>query len=289
MSNNVEEAHISDIENEAHRDEYANDSSGIAVLDAPVTAETPVADTPDTDTATDLTDEPLLTDEVTEEADKEAFVLPYEYAEDEHYYIEDIGEVKRKPVYSFIKRAFDIFASLFGLTLTAIPMLIIAIAIKLDSKGKVFYSQERLGLNGRKFMLVKFRSMCSDAEKDGAQWSEGDNDVRITKVGRFLRKTRLDELPQLWACFTGTISLIGPRPEREIFYDEFEKHVHGFRQRLKAKPGLTGLAQVNGGYDLRPEEKVLYDIEYIKNRSLWLDIKILFKTVGVIFSHNGAK
>jgi lipopolysaccharide/colanic/teichoic acid biosynthesis glycosyltransferase len=138
-------------------------------------------------------------------------------------------------------------------------------------------------------MLVKFRSMVADAEKDGAKWSDGDNDNRITKVGKFLRKTRVDELPQLWACFTGELSIIGPRPERPEFYEAFEEHVHGFSQRLKVKPGVTGLAQVSGGYDLRPEEKVLFDIEYIKKRSLGLELKILFKTVGVVFSHKGAK
>ena len=217
------------------------------------------------------------------------FVMPFEYLPDEIHPVEKLGEIKKKPFYSFVKRTFDIFASIFGLTLMALPMLIIAIAIKCDSKGKVFYSQERLGLNGKKFMLVKFRSMREDAEKDGARWSDGDKDNRITKVGRFLRKTRLDEIPQLWACLTGTLSLIGPRPEREVFYDEFEKHVPGFRQRLLVKPGLTGLAQVSGGYDLRPEEKIIHDIEYIKNRSIWLEIKILFKTVKVVLTHNGAK
>ena len=151
------------------------------------------------------------------------FVMPFEYAPDEIYPVENIGTVEPKIFYSVVKRLFDIFASLFGLLLMAVPMVIIAIAIKCDSKGKVFYSQERLGLNGKKFMLVKFRSMREDAEKDGAKWSNGDKDDRITKVGRFLRKTRLDELPQLWACLTGTISLIGPRPEREVFYNEFEK------------------------------------------------------------------
>ncbi len=220
---------------------------------------------------------------------KEQVVLPFEYAEDEHYYIEKIEKLPKKPVYSFIKRAFDIVCSFFGLLLCAIPMLFVALAIKLTSKGPVFYSQERLGLNGKKFNLVKFRTMRQDAEKAGAQWSQGDADARITRVGAILRKTRIDELPQLWLCLTGTLSLIGPRPEREVFYKEFEKHVHGFSERLKVKPGLTGLAQVSGGYNLRPEEKVLYDIEYIKNRSIILEIKILFKTVGVIFSHDGAK
>lgn len=216
-------------------------------------------------------------------------ILPYEYREDEHYYVEELGEVKKKPFYSFVKRAFDIFACGFGLLFLLFPMLVIAIAIKLNSKGPVFYSQERLGLNGKKFNVVKFRSMVADAERGGAQWSDGKNDSRITKVGAFLRKTRLDELPQLWSCFIGEMSLIGPRPEREIFYDAFEEHVHGFRQRLKVKPGLTGLAQVNGGYDLRPEEKIIHDIDYIKNRSIGMEIKILFKTVAIVFNHKGAK
>ncbi len=220
---------------------------------------------------------------------REKVILPYEYAEDEHYYIEELGDVPRKPFFSFVKRCFDLFASLFALLVLAIPMLIIAVVIKLTSPGPVFYSQERLGKDGKKFKLIKFRSMVADAEKDGARWSEGDSDSRITKVGAFLRKTRLDEVPQFWTCFIGKMSLIGPRPEREMFYDAFEEHVHGFRQRLKVKPGITGLAQVSGGYDLRPEEKVLYDIEYIKNRSLLMEIKIIFKTVAVIFNHKGAK
>ncbi len=220
---------------------------------------------------------------------EEQVILPFEYAEDEHYYIESLGEIPKKPVYSFLKRCFDIVCSFFGLLFCFIPMIFVAVAIKITSPGKVFYSQERLGLNGEKFMLIKFRTMRSDAEKAGAQWSQGDSDDRITPVGAILRKTRIDELPQLWLCLTGKLSLIGPRPERAIFYKEFEKHVHGFSERLKVKPGLTGLAQVSGGYDLRPEEKVIYDIEYIKKRSVFMDIKILFKTVAVVFSHDGAK
>ena len=216
-------------------------------------------------------------------------ILPYEYREDEHYYIESLGKIKRKPLYSFVKRTFDIVACSLALLLLALPMFIIAIVVKCSSPGPVFYSQERLGLNGKKFKLVKFRSMVADAEKHGAKWSDGDSDSRITKVGSFLRKTRLDELPQLLLCVTGQLSLIGPRPEREMFYDAFEEHVHGFRERLKVKPGITGLAQVSGGYDLRPEEKIVYDIEYIKNRSLALEIKILFKTVAVVLGHKGAK
>ena len=216
-------------------------------------------------------------------------IMPFEYGENEHYYVESLGELPTMPVYSFVKRFFDIICSIFGLIVMALPMLVIAIIIKLTSPGRILYSQERLGLNGKKFMLVKFRTMRADAESDGAQWSQGGNDSRITGFGAFLRRTRLDELPQLWGCLKGELSVIGPRPEREIFYNKFEEHVHGFSERLKVKPGLTGLAQVNGGYDLRPEEKVAYDVEYIKNRSLWLEIKILFKTIGVIFCGEGAK
>lgn len=216
-------------------------------------------------------------------------ILPYEYREDEHYYIEDLGKVKKKPIYAFFKRAMDISCALFGLLLAGIPMLIIALVVKFSSKGGAFYKQKRLGLNGKPFYLVKFRTMVADAEKNGAQWSNGDKDPRITKVGSFLRATRLDELPQLWTCFTGKLSIVGPRPERPEFYEAFEEHVHGFSERLKVKPGLTGLAQVNGGYDLRPEEKVVLDVEYIKKRSIWLDIKIIFGTVGVVLFRRGAK
>lgn len=215
--------------------------------------------------------------------------LPFEVKEGEEYFVENLGKVKRKPFYSFCKRLFDFFVSFIGLIVLFLPLIIIAIAVKCSSKGPVFYKQERLGLNGKKFKLIKFRTMVADAEKDGAKWSDGDDDDRIHKVGKFLRKTRLDELPQLINCLVGSMTIVGPRPERECFYIAFEKYVHGFSERLKVKPGITGLAQVNGGYDLKPQEKVVYDVEYIKKRSLWLDIKILFKTVGVIFSHKGAK
>ena len=228
-------------------------------------------------------------EETAEQTAAEDVVMPCVYGEDEHYYVEQLGTLKKKPIYAFVKRCFDFFASFFALLLLALPMLIIAIAVKCSSPGKVFYAQDRLGKNGKKIKVVKFRTMVSDAEKDGAQWSQGDKDPRITKIGSFLRKTRMDELPQLFGCLIGTLSLVGPRPERGVFYDKFEEHVHGFSERLKVKPGLTGLAQVSGGYDLRPEEKVIYDVEYIKKRSLWLDIKILFRTVGVIFNHSGAK
>lgn len=196
---------------------------------------------------------------------------------------------KKKPFYDFFKRIADFIICLLALIVLSPLFLVIAIIIKCSSRGPVIYKQERLGLNGKKISVPKFRTMREDAEKDGAQWSEGDDDPRIYSFGRFLRKSRLDELPQLWCCVIGTMSLVGPRPERECFAVEFEKYIHGFSERLKVKPGLTGLAQVNGGYDLKPEQKIIYDVEYVENRSLWLDIKIAFKTVSVIFNHDGAK
>ncbi len=214
-------------------------------------------------------------------------ILPYEVQEE--FYVEDLGEVDKKPAYSFFKRAFDIVFSILALIVLAIPMAVIAILVKCSSRGTVFYHQERLGLNGAKIDVIKFRTMRMDAEENGAQWSNGDSDPRITKLGRTLRRTRLDELPQFWCILKGEMSLVGPRPEREIFYNKFEQYIHGFSERLKVKPGLTGYAQVKGGYYLKPEEKVAYDVEYIKTRSMWLDIKIIFQTIKVVFNREGAK
>ncbi len=200
----------------------------------------------------------------------------------------DPNIVKGKTAYRFAKRAFEIVSCSCALIVCAIPMAAIAVAIKRDSPGPVFYKQERLGLNGEPFILVKFRSMRVDAESMGAQWAS-DVDPRVTRVGAFLRRSRLDEIPQFAAVVTGKLSLIGPRPERKVFYDEFEKYIHGFSQRMIVKPGITGLAQVNGGYDLKPEEKVIYDFDYIKNCSVALDMKIIAKTFSVLFSHKGAR
>lgn len=215
-----------------------------------------------------------------------AVILPFEKTGE--YTIEPLGQVADKPVYSFIKRTFDIFASAVALLILLAPMVMIGVIVCLTSEGGALFSQERLGKDGKPFKMLKFRTMRKDAEKDGAQWSRGDDDQRITKVGAFLRKVRLDELPQLWCILKGDMSIVGPRPERKVFYDEFETYIHGFSERLKVKPGLTGLAQVNGGYFLRPEEKIVYDVEYIKARSLWLDVKILFKTIGVILAGGGS-
>lgn len=220
-------------------------------------------------------------------AGNEAVILPYESREE--YYIEELGEIKIHPTYLFAKRIFDIVFSIAALLIFAVPMLVIALLVKCTSPGKVLYYQERLGLGGRKINIIKFRTMCVDAEKNGAQWSSGEKDPRVTSIGKFLRRTRLDELPQFWCILKGEMSVVGPRPEREVFYDAFEQYIHGFRERLKVKPGLTGLAQIKGGYFLKPEKKIQYDIEYIKTRSLWVDIKIIFATVKVVLTHDPVK
>lgn len=205
------------------------------------------------------------------------------------YVVRKLSDVKEKPVYSFFKRAFDMVASFLALVVLAIPMLIVALIIVIDSKGGAIYKQERLGLNGARFTLYKFRTMKEDAEKEcGATWA-AENDERCTKVGKILRASRLDELPQLINILKGDMSIVGPRPERGIFYEEFETYIDGFSQRLRIVPGLTGLAQISGGYDLVPEEKIAYDLEYIETRSALLDLKIIFKTVAIVFNHKGAR
>lgn len=213
-------------------------------------------------------------------------ILPF--AVEKEYYVDPV-EVKKKPTYECFKRLFDIVVSVIAIIVLAIPMIIVAIMVKCTSKGPSIFKQDRLGLNGKKIMVYKYRTMYVDAEKDGAQWSKGEEDERITPLGRKLRSYRIDELPQLWNILKGDLSIVGPRPERACFYEEFEKYVHGFSERMKVKPGLTGLAQINGGYTLRPEEKIIYDVEYIKNRGFWYDLKIIYKTVAVVFSCDGAK
>lgn len=194
----------------------------------------------------------------------------------------------RKPGYLLAKRLFDVVVAFSAGVILLIPMLVIALIIRLDSKGPALFRQERLGKNGKQFMMMKFRSMRLDAEVDGPQWAAAEDD-RCTRVGHVLRKARLDELPQLWNILVGHMSFVGPRPERAYFYNEFETYIHGFRNRLAVRPGLTGLAQVNGGYELKPEEKIVYDMKYIENQSFWLDLKCVLKTVRLVFTHEGAR
>jgi exopolysaccharide biosynthesis polyprenyl glycosylphosphotransferase len=187
-----------------------------------------------------------------------------------------------------VRRLFDIVLAIAGLVV-AFPLLVIfSIAIKLDTKGTVFYRQERVGVKGKYFKLLKLRTMEMDAEKDGPRWAV-TNDPRVTRIGKYLRKTRIDELPQLINVLKGDMSMIGPRPERPVFTEIFNQKTPGFIKRLAIKPGLTGWAQVNGGYDITPEEKLAYDLEYIRKRNFFLDVKILLLTFKVVMTGEGAR
>ena len=201
---------------------------------------------------------------------------------------EEVKEYNAGLVYALTKRGLDIVGSILGLVIMFIPFILICTIIVADSQGGPFYSQVRLGKDEKPFRLYKFRTMNIDAEADGMRWAE-DNDPRVTKIGKFLRKTRLDELPQLINILAGQMSLVGPRPERPEFYDIFDTYIVGYRQRMKVLPGLTGYAQVMGGYELQPEEKIVYDIEYIENQSLRMDLYCILKTFGVVFTGNGAR
>ncbi|MBI1674383.1 exopolysaccharide biosynthesis polyprenyl glycosylphosphotransferase [Shewanella sp. DW31] len=184
----------------------------------------------------------------------------------------------------FAKRAIDIFAALL-LSIAAVPIgLITAVVIKLESPGPVLYKQRRTGQFNDEFEVIKFRSMRSDAEKSGAQWAI-KNDVRVTKIGNFIRKTRIDELPQIINILKGEMSIVGPRPEREVFITELEQEIPYYRFRHAVKPGVTGLAQVSYPYGASVEDAIWkhkYDIYYIKHHSTLLDLKILLKTIKVV-------
>jgi lipopolysaccharide/colanic/teichoic acid biosynthesis glycosyltransferase len=191
----------------------------------------------------------------------------------------------RKPDYDeFFIAILDVSASLALLILTAIPMLIISILIKLTSKGFVFYTQKRVGKDGEIFTLYKFRTMVEEAEKTFGFIPATNDDSRMTNVGKFLRRSRLDELPQLLNIMQGKMSLVGPRPEN-LHRVETHKALQGIR--LAVKPGLTGLAQVKSTYDLLPKHKVRYDYLYIQRRSFWLNAYILLQTVPAVFSKKG--
>ncbi len=190
------------------------------------------------------------------------------------------------------KRLIDILVSAFALLLLS-PILILAgIAIKLDSKGPMFYSQTRVGLLGTHYSIYKFRSMRTDAEADGKAVWAGENDPRITRIGKFLRATRIDELPQIWNILKGEMSLVGPRPERPFFVEQFAEELPYYNERHRVKPGLTGWAQINYRYGASKDDsrmKLRYDLYYTKNFSVFLDIIILMKTIRVVLWPDGVR
>lgn len=200
------------------------------------------------------------------------------------WFLENLTESEHG-FYESTKRVIDIiFSSLFGLiTILAFPF--IALLVKISSPGHIFYRQKRIGANEKLFTLTKFRSMFEDAESNGPQWTI-KNDRRVTPIGNFLRRTFLDELPQLLSILKGEMSFIGPRPERPEFIQDLEKKIPFYQMRHLVKPGLTGWAQINFRYGSSIEdsmEKLQYDIYYIKNRSMLLDIGIILKTIKLIF------
>ncbi|KRK45517.1 sugar transferase [Dellaglioa algida] len=193
-----------------------------------------------------------------------------------------------KHPYIILKRIFDVVLSILALVPVSIVVFLFAVIIIVDSKGGPFYSQERVGLMGKRFKVIKLRSMRNDAEANGAQWAE-EEDPRITRVGKVMRKTRIDELPQLFNVLVGQMSLIGPRPERPNFTQQFSDEIEGFEQRLLIKPGLSGYAQVNGGYDISPAEKLKLDLFYMEHFSLRLDFSIFIRTITVVLTGDGAR
>jgi lipopolysaccharide/colanic/teichoic acid biosynthesis glycosyltransferase len=238
--------------------------------------------------------------------------VPIDYITDIWLFLHNLN--RSRLMYRQFKKVTDLAIALCGLALTWPLFILISVAIRLDSPGPVFFRQERLGKDGKPFQIVKFRTMVQDAERFGAQWA-CQNDPRITRVGRILRKLRLDELPQLINIFKGEMSLIGPRPEREVFIREFQEPRAEIRQgrrandapgtkvicnmqerlpyyshRLVVKPGLTGWAQVMYPYAASLEdtrEKLCYDLYYIKNMGFFLDLSIVLKTIRIILFGRG--
>ncbi|WP_298168212.1 TIGR03013 family XrtA/PEP-CTERM system glycosyltransferase [Novosphingobium sp.] len=192
---------------------------------------------------------------------------------------------------SAFKRIFDICASLLLLILTAPVIALFAIIVKLDSKGPAFFRQTRVGLYGQNFSLIKLRSMRTDAEAAGAQWAAKD-DPRVTRVGRMIRKLRIDELPQAWTVLKGEMSFVGPRPERPEFVSDLEEKLPYYAERHMVKPGITGWAQINYPYGASIEDsrhKLEYDLYYAKNYSPFLDLLILLQTLRVVLWNEGAR
>ncbi|MCR4428145.1 MAG: sugar transferase [Caldiserica bacterium] len=189
----------------------------------------------------------------------------------------------------FLIRALDFFGALFLLICLSPVLLLSAIGIKITSPGPIFIHQERVGLGGKVFNLVKFRTMKPEAEKDTGPVFAQERDPRVTPFGRFLRLLRIDELPQFFNVLKGEMSLVGPRPERPVFVEKFEKEVPGYSLRFLVKPGMTGMAQIYGTYETSPANKLRYDLAYIRNQSFLLNLRLLFLTFKLMLGRKGAR
>lgn len=224
---------------------------------------------------------------------KEVFVVPKKYdimlLDSKFETVDDTMVLRSQNMHlsfemRFIKRTIDIIVSTIGLVIAAIPMLIVALIIKLQDGGPVFYKQERFKRDNKPFYILKFRSMIQKQTEAMEQTLATRNDKRITPFGKFIRATRIDELPQLLNVFKGEMTLVGPRPFMKSVVDEATANNPDFRYRSNVKPGITGLSHVYGRYDTTPEERLRYDLLYVRRCSLWLDIKIIFLTIIVVFS-----
>lgn len=199
---------------------------------------------------------------------------------------------RRGTTRNIVKRLFDLSASLVLLVLTAPLMALAALVVSMESHGPIIYRQERVGQGGRTFNVLKFRSMCNNAEADGKPRWAGQNDSRVTRFGKFMRKTRIDELPQLFNVIRGDMSFVGPRPERPFFVDQLTRDIPFYAGRHSVKPGITGWAQVKYAYGASVDDavaKLQYDLYYVKNHTVFLDLMILFQTIRVVLTGQGAR
>jgi len=226
---------------------------------------------------------PIMYEEMTQR-------VPVEHLESDLVIRSFVDQVRVSGMYELFKRLMDILGSLVGLLIFVLILPLSALAIIVESGFPVFYSQERLGKGGRLFKIYKFRSMLQNAEEDGEAKFSMINDPRVTRVGNFLRRTRLDEMPQFLGVLTGEMSLVGPRAERPELVAQFQKQIPFYRARLLVKPGLTGWAQINYGYVATVKETVVkleYDLYYIKHRTINLDFNIVLRTIGTVIRSTG--
>jgi len=215
--------------------------------------------------------------------------VPVDYVGDSWYVALPLGHAATRSIQPIVKRAFDVVSASIGALLFGLALPFIALAVRLDSPGPLFYSQERVGQGGKVFRVRKIRTMRVDAERNGAVWAS-KNDPRITRVGKILRKTHVDEFPQFWNILRGEMSAVGPRPERPEFVAQLEKQIPFYRLRHAVKPGMAGWALVNAGYVDSIEfaqTRVEYDLYYIKHQSIWFDLWILFRTVAQTVTFGG--
>jgi exopolysaccharide biosynthesis polyprenyl glycosylphosphotransferase len=231
----------------------------------------------------DVTRMPLLYEEMTSR-------VPVHHLESDWIIRSFVDQLHVSGFYELAKRFLDIIGALLGLVVFVILLPFLAFAIWLDTGRPIFYSQDRLGRGGTRFKIYKFRSMQQGADMEGAPFTTLENDPRVTRVGSFLRRTRLDELPQFWSVLMGEMSLVGPRAERPGLVSEYQKQIPFYRARLLVKPGLTGWAQINYGYVSSVTETVVkleYDLYYIRHRTFAMDVAIILRTIGTVLRRTG--